>query len=109
MDGDCPPGNQSLNIDFIPHPGVRMTSYDQNRRSIAFWIDPKSGLLWLRQRNISVGILCPTIAICNLRERRGLAVPNRTEGSNPPLSATQSCLWISVRRKHGKWAEFHSF
>jgi len=52
------------------------------------------------ERHISVQILCCGFAICNLRTHRGLKGQNRTGGSNPSPSATQSGLQRNCASSH---------
>jgi hypothetical protein len=52
----------------------------------------ETGPIAKSEKHVSVQIICCGFTICNLRTRRGLAWQNRTEGSNPLPSATQSGL-----------------
>jgi hypothetical protein len=61
---------------------------------------------------LSGAFLRRLFAICNLRERRGLAFQNRTRGSHPSPSATQSVLQRNspiLLRKTPEMPQFRDF
>jgi hypothetical protein len=92
----CPLGTQSpanpikpvasQSDHFLPQNRLAFAVVGSNGRRIETGLIAKFWVRFWRE------ILWQCFALCNLRTRRGLAWQNRTEGSNPSLSATQSGL-----------------